>query len=167
MGAEGLTMTTQGNQGHFFGREVSGMPEGYYSGDKPNPNLKAFIEQHIKEQPYDLKSDNYSIGPMTDQLQVERSEPVYEMHSYWSKKPPSAIDTYIAHYTKPGDVVLDPFCGSGTSLVSALRLGRHCIGIDLSPAATFISSGYVYPFDSLVVNRAFNSFISALESKCA
>lgn len=32
------------------------MPEGYYSGDKPNPNLRAFVEQHMKERPYDLTS---------------------------------------------------------------------------------------------------------------
>lgn len=152
--------------GSLFKKDVPKMPEGYYSGDKPNPNLRAFVEQHIKERPYDPENDDYAVPPMTDELQVKRTEPVYEMHSYWSKKPPSAIDTYIKHYTKPGDLVLDTFCGSGTTMVSALRLGRHAIGIDLSPAATFITSGYVYPFDKAVVDRAFKRFIAALKSKC-
>lgn len=152
--------------GSLFKKEVPKMPEGYYSGDKPNPNLQTFVERHVKERPYDSETDDYEIPPMTDELQVERSEPVYEMHSYWSKKPPSAIDTYIKHYSAVGDVVLDPFCGSGTTMVSALRLGRNAIGIDLSPAATFITSGYVYPFDKRVVDRAFNRFISTLSDKC-
>jgi len=152
--------------GSLFKKEVPKMPEGYYSGDKPNPNLRAFVEQHIKERPYDPETDVYEIQPMTDELQVERSEPVYEMHSYWSKKPPSAIDTYIKHYSEVGDVVLDPFCGSGTTMVSALRLGRNAIGIDLSPAATFIASGYVYPFDTRAVDRAFKKFLSVLNDKC-
>jgi hypothetical protein len=35
--------------GSLFKKEAPKMPEGYYSGDKPNPNLRAFVEQHIKE----------------------------------------------------------------------------------------------------------------------
>ena len=42
---------------------VPQMPEGYYSGDKPNPNLKAFVEQHIKENPYDSETDDYNVLP--------------------------------------------------------------------------------------------------------
>jgi hypothetical protein len=34
--------------GSLFKKRVPQMPEGYYSGDKPNPNLRAFVEQHIK-----------------------------------------------------------------------------------------------------------------------
>lgn len=34
-------------------REIPKMPEGYYSGDKPNPNLRAFVEAHLLERPYD------------------------------------------------------------------------------------------------------------------
>jgi len=152
--------------GDLYKKEIPKMPEGYYSGDKPNPNLRAFVEQHIKERPYDPENDDYAVQPMTDELSVERTEPVYEMHSYWSKKPPSAIDTYIKHYTNPGDLTLDLFCGSGTTMVSALRLGRHAIGIDRSPAATFIASGYVYPFETSKVDRAFKRFIAALKIKC-
>jgi site-specific DNA-methyltransferase (adenine-specific) len=41
----------------------------------------------------------------------------------------------IASSTKPGDVVLDPFCGCGTAVASAQRLGRHWIGIDITHLA--------------------------------
>ncbi|MEM9354638.1 MAG: site-specific DNA-methyltransferase [Pseudomonadota bacterium] len=44
--------------------------------------------------------------------------------------PESLVETFIRSLTNPGDVVLDPFCGSGTTLAVALRLGRKAIGID-------------------------------------
>ena len=42
----------------LFKKEIPKMPEGYYSGDKPNPNLRAFVEQHIKERLYDPETDD-------------------------------------------------------------------------------------------------------------
>lgn len=47
--------------------------------------------------------------------------------------------TLIGRLSKPGDVILDPYCGSGTTLVEAQRLGRIPIGIDLNPASILIS----------------------------
>ncbi len=40
---------------------------------------------------------------------------------------------FIKLFTKPGDVVLDPFVGSGTTALAAIQLGRHFVGIDISP----------------------------------
>lgn len=48
-----------------------------------------------------------------------------------TQKPESLLARIIAASTQPGDLVLDPFCGSGTTGVAALRHGRRFIGIDL------------------------------------
>jgi len=45
----------------------------------------------------------------------------------------------ITDYTRPGDCVLDPFCGSGTLLIEASVLGRDSIGIDVDPLSVFVS----------------------------
>src|SRR5262245_20302789 len=43
--------------------------------------------------------------------------PVYNQHGYWSKKPYGGIEACIGALSRPGEVVLDPFCGSGSTLV--------------------------------------------------
>lgn len=51
-----------------------------------------------------------------------------------TQKPVEALVPLIEAFSKPGQLVLDPFCGSGSTLVAARRLGRRFLGIDLDPA---------------------------------
>lgn len=131
------------------------MPEGYYSGDKPNPNLRKFIEEHLKEHPYDPAMDDYDVPPFDKPIETTKVSAIYNMHTYWSKKPHDAIRQYIRHYTKPGDLVLDPFCGSGSTALAALMEGRKAIAIDRSPAATFITKNYCTPVHVEELQKAF------------
>ncbi len=50
-----------------------------------------------------------------------------------NEKPVELAGRFIAAHTKPGQIVLDPFCGSGTTILAAERLGRKWIGIELDP----------------------------------
>ena len=69
-----------------------------------------------------------------------KSSPVYLAHSYPTKIPPEAIAPYIEHYTREGDIVVDPFAGSGMTGVAARRLNRPAILSDLSPLAVHLAS---------------------------
>ena len=131
------------------------MPEGYYSGDKPNPNLRAFVEAHLRERPYNPETDKYDVPAFDHPIESTKATAIYNMHTYWSKKPHDAIREYIRHYTKPGDLVLDPFCGSGGTALAALMEGRKAIAIDRSPAATFITKNYCTPVDVDKLRAAF------------
>ncbi len=62
-----------------------------------------------------------------------------ERAGYPTQKPLALLERIIALASQPGDWVLDPFCGSGTALVAAQRMGRHWIGIDLNPDAIQIA----------------------------
>ncbi|WP_163556419.1 DNA methyltransferase [Helicobacter suis] len=53
--------------------------------------------------------------------------------------PPSLPHYFIEKYTRPGDIVYDPFCGRGTSVLEGCRLGRIGVGNDLSPLAFCLS----------------------------
>lgn len=139
----------------LFEKDIPKMPEGYYSGDKPNPNLRAFVEQHIKERPYDPETNDYDVPAFDKPIETTKATAIYNMHTYWSKKPHDAIRQYIRHYTKPGDLVLDPFCGSGGTALAALMEGRKAIAIDRSPAATFITKNYCTPVDVDELQKAF------------
>jgi len=136
----------------LFHRGIPQMPDGYYSSG-PNPNLPRFVEEHAT--PYDPASDDYNVPPFDQPITTTKATAIYNMHTYWSKKPHDAIQKYIRHYTQPGDLVLDPFCGSGGTALAALMEGRAAIAIDLSPAATFITKNYCTPVDVEELQHAF------------
>lgn len=144
-----------GRDGSGTKRRTIEMPEGYYSGDKPNPHLKEFVEAHVRERPYDPRKDDYDVPAFDRPITTTKATAIYNMHTYWSKKPHDAIREYIKHYTRPGDLVLDPFCGSGGTALAALMEGRKAIAIDRSPAATFITKNYCTPVDVKELKLAF------------
>jgi SAM-dependent methyltransferase len=60
-------------------------------------------------------------------------------HSYAGRMHPTIARGAIAAFSKPGETVVDPFCGSGTVLVEAMAAGRVAIGVDASPLGTAIA----------------------------
>ena len=85
--------------------------------------------------------------PMTDDIAGGKGSVFYRAHSYHTKVPVEGLVQLIEHYTDSGDVVLDPFCGSGQTGVAAVLTGRHAVLSDLSPAAVHIARGYTARVD--------------------
>lgn len=83
----------------------------------PNPFIEEFISTfaaaHLKE------SDDYSCPPFATDVSEGKYHPFYKLHPYPTKVPHQAIMRYVLHYTKPGDVILDGFCGTGMAGVAA------------------------------------------------
>lgn len=61
------------------------------------------------------------------------------LHSYAAKCPPQLVEYGLNNYSKPGDLVLDPMVGSGTTLVESRIHGRNAIGFDIDPLACLIA----------------------------
>jgi hypothetical protein len=59
----------------------------------------------------------------------------HDLHSFAAKFPPQLPGTFIRGLTNPGDIILDPMMGSGTTVVEALLQGRQGIGLDIDPLA--------------------------------
>jgi len=88
----------------------------------PNPWLADFVKHYGKPYDCELRHDQ---EPFAADVSEGKNNSVYLAHSYHTKVPHRAIMRYLLHYTKPGDVVLDSFCGTGMAGVAAQLCGDH------------------------------------------
>ncbi|MCL6590795.1 MAG: site-specific DNA-methyltransferase [Firmicutes bacterium] len=107
----------------------------------PNPFMEEFIRQYGK--PYD-PGVPYRREPFAADVSEGKNDPIYNAHSYHTKVPHKAIMRYILHYTEPGDVVFDGFCGTGMTGVAAQLCGDK---------ATVESLGYRVLEDGTILNQ--------------
>ena len=78
----------------------------------------------------------YNLVNMTDVWQISYiNSQAKERLGYPTQKPESLLERIIKASSSKGDLILDPFCGCGTTIAVAQRLGRKWIGIDVSPSA--------------------------------
>ena len=155
----------------------------------PNPFLGEFARCYGK--PYDPESDSYRREPFAVDVSEGKTDSLYKAHSYHTKVPHLAIVPSILHYTEPGDLVLDGFCGSGMTGVAAQWCGsapepyrqaleerwdndgwgkpkwgaRRVLLGDLSPAATFIAANYNIPFSVAAFAQAARRLLDGVEEE--
>ena len=154
----------------------------------PNPFIEDFIKHYGK--PYDPGTDDYRREPFAADVREGKNDPMYNAHSYHTKVPHKAIMRYILHYTEPGDVILDGFCGTGMAGVAgqacaapspnfktqidrewqgganSLKWGeRKAVLCDLSPAATFIANNYNIPIGLDQFEKEATRLITEVEKK--
>ncbi len=130
----------------------------------PNPYINSFIEQYSK--PYVAKKDKYKRVPFVADVSEGKNDPIYNAHSYHTKVPHKAIMPFIEHYTEPGDIVFDGFCGTGMTGVAAHMLGRKAILCDLSPVATHIAYNYNTPVDVPEFEYQARKILAEVEHEC-
>lgn len=88
------------------------------------PQLKRYLD----EQPGPVAGNVWTdISPLNSRAR--------ERLGYPTQKPESLLARIVSASSNKGDVILDPFCGCGTTVSVAQQLGRHWIGIDISPTA--------------------------------
>lgn len=80
--------------------------------------------------------------PLSDVWEIPFLNPkAIERVGYPTQKPVLLLERIIELVTDPGDWVLDPFCGSGTTVVASMLLGRNAVGIDISHDAVELANG--------------------------
>jgi DNA modification methylase len=89
----------------------------------PNPWLSDFIADWEAQKLERSKCYQYHREPFATDVSEGKNHPIYNAHSYHTKVPHRAIMRYILHYTEPGDIVFDGFCGTGMTGVAAQMCG--------------------------------------------
>jgi len=154
----------------------------------PNPFLEDFVRCYGR--PYD-PAEPYHREPFAVDVSQGKTDALYKAHGYHTKVPHLAIVPSILHYTKPGDLELDGFCGSGMTGVAAQWCGtapaefrqklehdwvavglekpewgaRRAIVGDLSPAASFIAANYNLPFDVQAFEKAAKRILKEVDEE--
>lgn len=93
----------------------------------------------------------------------EKRPPLYTAMKYWGKKPHNIWNEYIKHYTPKGGVFLDPFCGSGLSVLEAIKVGVNAIGFDLNPLSSFQLEVLTSDFNLIYFEKEVNDIINKVK----
>jgi len=105
--------------------------------------------------------------------EAETTKHVHRLHPYKGKFIPQLVEYFLDNHTdkfkkevyfRPGDIVLDPFSGSGTTMVQSCELGIHSIGIDISAFNVLISNCKVARYDFVNVQAEINRITKELKS---
>lgn len=153
----------------------------------PNPWLNDFITQWEEEKKELVKEgkrqEEFEVKePYASDVSEGKNNPIYKAHAYHTKVPHPAIIRYILHYTQPGDIVFDGFCGTGMTGVAANLCGsrkdvealgldgakvgvRHSVCSDLSPIASLIASSYNLNFDAQKLEKEAKEILAKVEEE--
>ncbi len=129
---------------------------------KESKDIQDFIEKQIKEE--GIKNLD-ELKPIDHGTVAKPHTPVYKMHRYFARRPWSVFNELIKHYSNPGSIILDPFCGGGVTVIEGLRLRRKVIGVDLNPMATFITRMEAIDVDLEELEKTFEEIKKAVKNQ--
>ena len=136
--------------------------------------LKQYYDKSWKEERWKkILGEDINWNLSFDNIrESERTKHVHRLHPYKGKFIPQLVEYFLGDHTNSfkktlffhkGDVILDPFVGSGTTLVQCLELGLHSIGIDISKFNCMISEGKTKKYDLEKLSKALRKAAKATE----
>jgi len=123
------------------------------------------IEQQIISQ-QELEGEKIKpVKPLETPINAKPHTAIYKMHRYYARRPWNVFKQIIEHYTAPGDIILDPFCGGGVTVVEGLKSKRKVIGVDLNPLAIFITRTEVESLEIEAFQQTFLEFEQKIKNQ--
>ena len=114
---------------------IQTQPELQFTSADYYPTIYAEGREECQFSSIDADMINAQLG-----ILIPRSFPArHNLHKYWGKKPANIFSTCVSFFSKKGELILDPFCGSGVTVIESIILGRKAIGLDLNPFAVFLT----------------------------
>src|SRR5574344_473872 len=136
----------------------------YYK-DQKKSRQEEWKEELGEDLNWTLSFDQYK--------ESETTKHVHRLHPYKGKFIPQLVEYFLDNHTdkfkkevyfKEGDIVLDPFSGSGTTMVQACELGIHAVGVDISVFNSLISNCKVTQYDLKDVQTEIDRITKLLKS---
>lgn len=98
----------------------------------------------------------------SDLPERERTKHVHRLHPYLGKYVPQLVEIFLRRHFKPGDTILDPFAGSGTTLVEASTYGCDSVGLDISAFNAMLCRVKTATYNPFVVESDLRHALAAL-----
>jgi DNA modification methylase len=132
-----------------------------------NPTMTD-LENSSERGPLEFTGDispDFTIPDEAEIMIISRDQSflTHGIHKFPAKFFPELPRYLIRRYSKPGELVLDPMCGSGTVVLEAMLHERQALGVDIDPLAFLITKVKTTPIPSDELDEAHNSLLSKLE----
>ena len=100
---------------------------------------------------------NYNTRPLLEEITVKKQSAKrhFGVHGYFTKQAWNVVAEYIKNFSQPGDLILDPFGGSGVTAIEALMNNRKAISTDINPMAVFLVNSLISSVDFDELSAAF------------
>ncbi|HEY5122513.1 MAG TPA: DNA methyltransferase [Ignavibacteria bacterium] len=120
-------------------------------------------ESYIKDGIFD-----YLNRPLLEEIPVRKraARRHFGVHGYFTKQAWNVVQDYIKNFTQRGDIVLDPFAGSGVTAIESMMTDRKAINIDLNPMAVFIVKSLIIPVRISELNSSFDRIVNEFNKDC-
>lgn len=101
---------------------------------------------------FKINKNSKYMKKLNEEKKIDRVE-MHSFHRYYGKLIPAIPGCFIKEFTKEGDLVFDPFLGSGTVAVESKRLGRNFAGVEINPLSVAIAKTKTYSLDYNILNK--------------
>lgn len=110
---------------------------------------------------------DYHNRPLLEEIPVKKQQAKrhFGVHGYFTKQAWNVVAEYIKHFSQPGDLVLDPFGGSGVTAIESLVNKRKAISIDINPLAIFLVQSLLSPVKLSELSEAFERIVNEYQKK--
>ena len=100
---------------------------------------------------------DYATRPLLEEISVKKRavKRHFGVHGYFTKQSWNVVAEYVKNFSKPGDLILDPFGGSGVTAIEAMMNNRKGINIDINPMAVFLVQSLIAPIKQTELREAF------------